>query len=213
MGSVEAGKRADLLILYGRSGDPYARLLDARETAIGLGVIDGVPRGGSERLMGVLGFGDSGTERWRVGSAERVLNLAQETANPVVGALKLGDARDRLRDGLRRLPELARRLEQAAPQALAEVAVGAGEGWVLLLEHEEPPGFAIRRHPAAGSEAATPRLAEAQAEAQAAQPLSQLLGPLGLDPLTVADDGTFVERLGDQRNLPDFVKTSLPDLF
>ena len=213
LGSIEAGKRADLLILYGRSGDPYAGLLEAGETAIGLVVIDGMPRVGNERLMGALGFGDLGTEQWRVGSAERVLNLVQEAASPVVGALKLGDARDRLRDGLRRLPELARRLEEAAPQALTEATVGAGTGWVLLLEHEEPPGFAIRRHPVLGAEASTPRLAEFQAEAQAAQPLSQLLGPLGLDPLTVADDETFVERLGEQRNLPDYVKEGLPELF
>ena len=216
LGSIEAGKRADLFVLYGRSGDPYARLLEARETAINLVVIDGVPRVGGERVMGALGFAGPGTERWRVGSAKRVLNLAQETANPVVGALKLADARDRLRDGLRRLPELARRLEEVAPQALTEAAVGAEPGWTLLLDHEEPQGFAIRRHPSFGpeGEAITLRLADVQAEAQAAAlPLSQLLGPLGLDPPTVADDETFVERLGDQRNLPDFVKAGLPDLF
>jgi len=212
LGSVEVGKRADLLVLYGRSGDPYARLLESRETAIGLVIVDGVPRVGNERLMGPLGSGDLGTERWRVGSAERVLNLAQESANPVVGAIKLGDARDRLRDGLRRLPELARRLEEAAPQALTEAAVGAGTGWVLLLEHEEPPGFALRRHPAPGAAAATPRITEVQAEAQAARPLSQLLGPLALDPLTVADDGSFLERLGGQLNVPDYVKAGLSEL-
>jgi hypothetical protein len=52
-----------------------------------------------------------------------------------------------------------------------------------------------------------------QAEAQAAQSLSKLLGPLRLDPLTVADDGTFVERLGGQQNLPGYVKGSLTELF
>ena len=213
LGSVAVGKRADLLVLYGRSGDPYARLLEARASVISLVVIDGVPRVGGERMMGALGFAGPATERWRVGSAERTLNLAQETANPVVGALKLADARDRLRDGLRRLPELARGLEEVAPRALAEAAVGAEPGWTLLLDHEEPPGFAIRRHPPLGPEGgpATPRLAEVQA--QAAQPLSGLLGPLGLDPLTVADDEAFFERLGSERNLPDYVKAGLPALF
>ncbi|CAA9487361.1 MAG: hypothetical protein AVDCRST_MAG05-1686 [uncultured Rubrobacteraceae bacterium] len=216
LGSVEAGKRADLLVLYGRDGDPYTRLLEAKETAIGLVVIDGVPRVGNERLMGALGLGGSGTERWRVGSAERVLNLAQETANPVVGTLKLDEARDRLREGLRRLPELALRLEEVAPQALTEAAMGVGPGWTLLLDHEEPPGFAIRRHLSLGPEGGptTPRLAEVQAEAQAAsRPLSELLGPLEPDPLTVADDETFLERLSRQRNVPDHVKAGLPALF
>src|SRR5215208_2005947 len=86
LGSIEAGKRADLTVVYGRSTDPYADLLGARETDLALGVIDGVPRLGNERLMGSFG---QETERWRVGSAERVLNLSQETADPVVGTLTL----------------------------------------------------------------------------------------------------------------------------
>src|SRR5215211_3302849 len=44
LGSIEAGKRADLLVVYGRSTDPYAALLEAGETGIALVVIDGVPR-------------------------------------------------------------------------------------------------------------------------------------------------------------------------
>jgi hypothetical protein len=31
--------------------------------------------------------------------------------------------------------------------------------------------------------------------------------------LTVADDETFLERLSQQRNVPDHVKAGLPDLF
>src|SRR5918997_529617 len=44
LGSLEAGKRADLTVLYGRSKEPYAALLEAGETGIALVVIDGVPR-------------------------------------------------------------------------------------------------------------------------------------------------------------------------
>jgi 5-methylthioadenosine/S-adenosylhomocysteine deaminase len=207
VGSIEAGKRADMLVVYGRSGDPYAKLLEARETAIALVVIDGVPRYGSERLMASFG---PGTEQWRVGSAERVLNLAQETANPVVGALRLREARDRLREGLGNLPELARRLEEAAPAAVAEAA----PQWSLALDHEEPPGVAIRHHlPLGPAEKPTaPRLADIVAEA-AQPPLSQVLEPLGLDALTVADDETFLDRLARQRNLPDYLKAGLAALF
>jgi 5-methylthioadenosine/S-adenosylhomocysteine deaminase len=207
VGSIEAGKRADLIVAYGRNGDPYANLLEARETAIALVVIDGVPRYGSERLMGNFG---PGTEQWRVGSAERVLNLAQESANPVVGALRLREAKDRLREGLSSLPELARRLEEAAPAAVAEAA----PQWSLVLDHEEPPGVAIRHHlPLSPAEEPTaPRLAEIAAQA-AQPPLSQVLEPLALDALTVADDETFLDRLDRQRNLPDYLKAELPALF
>jgi cytosine/adenosine deaminase-related metal-dependent hydrolase len=205
LGSIEAGKRADMLVVYGRSGDAYARLLEASETAISLVVIDGVPRYGSERLMGTFG---PGTERWRVGSAERVLNLAQQTANPVVGALRLSEARDRLREGMARLPELARRLEEPKRALVAEVA----PQWSLVLDHEEPPGMTIRPHlPFDSADGPTaPRLADIMG---VQSPLSQVLGPLELDPLTVADDPDFLDRLTRQRNLPDYLKEGLPGLF
>jgi len=44
----------------------------------------------------------------------------------------------------------------------------------------------------------------------AAQPLSQLLGPLELDAITVADDAGFLPAIQQQKNLPDFIKTGLP---
>jgi hypothetical protein len=52
------------------------------------------------------------------------------------------------------------------------------------------------------------------ADTMAAQaPLSQVLGSLKLDPLTVADDPDFLDRLTRQRNLPDYLKEGLPGLF
>ncbi len=41
-------------------------------------------------------------------------------AGAVVGALSRREARGRLRDGLKRLPELARRLATRAPEAVAD---------------------------------------------------------------------------------------------
>ena len=212
LGSIEPGKRADLLVVRGRGGDPYERLLEARETAIVLVVIDGVPRYGGERIMGLLG---RGTETWRVGTANRVLALAQEeSANPVVGALRLADAQDRLRDGLNRLPELARQLEERETGGVAEAAAApeAEPQYFLELDHEEPTGTAIRPHLSSGPEGASTALRIAEIQA-ASVPLSQLLASVELDPLTVPDDAAFLGRLGRQRNLPDYVKSGLPDLF
>jgi 5-methylthioadenosine/S-adenosylhomocysteine deaminase len=200
LGSIEAGKRADLLVVYGRSADPYAGLLQAGETSIALVVIDGVPRVGNERLMSSL---RSGTERWRVASAERVLDLSPESADPVVGALTLREARDRLRDGLGRLPELAGRLEKRERAAFAE----DGPQWSLLLDHEEPLDTAIRPH---FGEAPAPRLAGALAPRIS---LSEQLIPLRLDPPTVSDDGGFFESLAGEPNLPDYISELLPDSF
>ena len=49
--------------------------------------------------------------------------------------------------------------------------------------------------------------------AAATKPLSQILQPLELDPLSVVDDPDFLAALATQRNLPQFVKDSLPALF
>jgi hypothetical protein len=44
-------------------------------------------------------------------------------------------------------------------------------------------------------------------------PLSELLIPLHLDPLTVSDDRAFFGRLVEQSNLPDYDSERLPALF
>ena len=44
VGSIEKGKRADLLILAGDSDDPYAQLVSAAENQIVAVVVDGRPR-------------------------------------------------------------------------------------------------------------------------------------------------------------------------
>jgi cytosine/adenosine deaminase-related metal-dependent hydrolase len=108
LGSLEAGKRADLIVVRGQKGDPYERLLQATETSIRLVVINGVPRYGDTRLMAP--FGD-GFEPWTVGGGKRLLNLKQKTADPVMGDLTLAQARDLLRQGLQNLAALAQPLD------------------------------------------------------------------------------------------------------
>lgn len=206
LGSIEPGKYADLLVIAGRTGDPYARLLRAKETGITLVVVNGAPRYGQARLMRRFG---PGTEKWKVGSSERILNLAQAEADPVVGSLKLSAARNRLTDGLKRLPELAHKLEHPGPGVLGGEVTPE---WSLLLDEQEPEGIAVRPHlpfgPLGVLTAQTPALG-----VLAAQPLSEILEPLEPDALTVADDKTFLKRLSLQPNLPDGVKKRLPDLF
>jgi 5-methylthioadenosine/S-adenosylhomocysteine deaminase len=46
LGTIEPGKRADLLVIAGQQGDDYERLLAARETDISLVLIEGLPRYG-----------------------------------------------------------------------------------------------------------------------------------------------------------------------
>ena len=50
-------------------------------------------------------------------------------------------------------------------------------------------------------------------EAAHSTPLEDLLVPLTLDPLTVADDSRFVDTLAKEQNLPKEVADHVPDLF
>jgi hypothetical protein len=47
----------------------------------------------------------------------------------------------------------------------------------------------------------------------AARPLSELLTPIALDPITESDDGSFLEHIADEMNLPARIKEGLPDLY
>lgn len=205
LGSIEAGKRADLVVIAGRTGDPYAKFMEASETKIILVTIDGAPRFGRTSLMKRFG---PGTESWKVGNSARILNLAQQEADPVVGALKLSAARDRLKDGMHRLPELAHSLEHPAPGVLE---AEAGPRWSLVLDHDEPQGIALRPHLPFGPMGTL--TAEMPIVAAAAAPLSKIVVPLELDTLTVADDPAFLNGLSTQPNLPEFVKEGLPKLY
>ena len=211
VGSIEPGKRADLVVVDGRGGDPYEHLIEARESAITMVVIDGLPRYGQPRLM--KPFTDTRqVEQRTVGGAERVLDLTDASADPLVGALSLGEAETRLAEGLRDLPELARVLEN--PLA-ASTALGASDGtspgvWFLELDHEDMADVSDRPSTGGldvwnGHDGLTgldggpvPLWAMG-----AADPLSEVLGPLELDPLTVADDDRYIDRLAGVPELSD----------
>jgi hypothetical protein len=203
LGSLEPGKRADLMVVQGRGGDPYARLLNARETSISLVVIDGVARSGQPRFMTRLG---PVTEEVRIGRARRALNLAQAEADPVVGELTLTEARERLADGMARLPELARQLE-ATPPAFALEPL-----WTIELEHDALVDETERHHlplPETGEPTGEVDDLTGLLAFEAAIPYSQLARPLPLDPLTVADDRHYAALLEVQPNLPATLKALL----
>ncbi|HKY68329.1 MAG TPA: amidohydrolase family protein, partial [Acidimicrobiales bacterium] len=196
VGSLEPGKRADMVVVDGRGGDPYEHLIRARESAVTLVVIDGVPRYGQPSLMQPF-TGGHAVERRRVGGAARVLDLTDAAADPLIGDLTLEAAEARLAEGLRTLPELARVLENPIT---AGTALGASDGtttgvWFLELDHDELDGMTDRP---LGNASASPL-----APLGAAVPLSEVLGPLDLDALTVVDDPAYTDRLAGVPDLTD----------
>ncbi|MBC7989243.1 MAG: hypothetical protein H7Y19_06635, partial [Luteimonas sp.] len=75
---------------------------------------------------------------------------------------------------------------------------------------DEPPGISIR--PRFDDQPDAPEKVSAMLLTALSVPLSQLLGPIKLDPLGVADDPTFIKRVLAQANLPKPFRTALRGL-
>jgi cytosine/adenosine deaminase-related metal-dependent hydrolase len=209
LGSIEPGKHADLLVVARADGDPYAALIESKETDLRLVMIGGVPRHGEPKLMRALGVTKG--EAVSVGGQARTLFLDQATEDPAIGPVTLAEAAATLTDALARLPELSKALE-SRPAPAFEFRVGPQPvTWRLALDELIPGGLELRPHlPAPRTRLPTgPTLAVAAQRA----PLSQLLKPLELDPVTVADDPDFLARIAAAKNLPAFLKTGLPTLY
>lgn len=198
LGSLEAGKRADFLVVKIADQDPYGGLLDARETDIQLVVINGVPRLGTATLMKKAGFED--TEKVSIGSAERRLHLEQKDVDAAVGKITFDAAHDTLKDALHDLPELAKKVDAKRHGA---VAVDQ-EQWHIALDEMAIGDFESGTDPAAEG-----ALGQLSALGLGAQTLQSLVSPIVLDPATVADDSNFFDTIDQQLNLPSYLKTGL----
>jgi 5-methylthioadenosine/S-adenosylhomocysteine deaminase len=87
--------------------------------------------------------------------------------------------------------------------------------WTLALDETHDTGVELRpRLPLAGPRDFTgPKRVARSVTARAAVPLSQLLEPIRLDPLTVADDDDFLAQIAAQPNVPAPIKEELAQLY
>jgi hypothetical protein len=203
IGSIEAGKRADLIAVSGTTADPYSGLIAATERDLVLVMIGGIAACGQPHL--VQPFTSTG-ETVRIGGLTRLLNFALAGDDPDVALVGLAQARSTLTDALANLVELARALEPAVVAAVPGLVAAEPppEGPTLVLDEIEHTDFALRTHPAGGVSVVP------SAQLLAAQPpLSSVLGPLTLDGLTADDDRTFMETLQGEANLPDYLAPGL----
>ena len=210
LGTLEPGKRPDLLAIEGSSGDPYLQLLHANDSDVKLVMVGGVARFGEPTL--VRSLGGEGLETLTLGGQQRVLNLRQASADPAVGQVSLAEATDRLQHALANLPQLAKQAEQQGSPLQRMLAAPEGEvQWGLALDELEPTGVELRpRVPLPGTTTPTgPSLTTAAP----AKPLSETIKPLKLDPLTVSDDSTWLETIAGEQNLPPWLAPGLRELY
>jgi 5-methylthioadenosine/S-adenosylhomocysteine deaminase len=177
--------------------------------SVTLVMINGVPRYGVPLLMRSLGV--SAGESLKVGTSPKVLFLTQQTADPAVGKISLKKAQTTLKNALATLPKLAKQLEvKGTAPALSRAALATPPAWSLVLNEIEDTGFDLRpRLPLKGRRLTGP----SRKAASSSLPLSSVLVPLELDALTVVDDPLFLQKIAQQRNLPDYVKSGLPAFY
>ncbi|MDM0001686.1 amidohydrolase family protein [Variovorax sp. J22P240] len=211
VGTVEAGKRADLIIVQGASGDPYQQLIRAKESDLLLVMISGVGRFGDATLMRKLGFAG---EAITIGGTKRMLFLAHPAEDPLTQNLTLAGAGERLTRALRGLPALARQAERPRPISRLAMASAGANTWRLALDEVLDTGVEMRvdlpvRTPGGRSlRAAAMRPVFAQTKK-----LSATVMPLAIDALTVVDDAAYLDALDTQKNVPDTIKEGLRDLW
>ncbi len=178
LGSIVAGKRADLVVVRGVDSDPYAALVGASEADVQLVIVNGVARTGIAPLMSRFG---RGREDEKIAGEVHLFDFEPE--NPVEEnaprpSLTLADATARLRDALANLPELAAAIASSPvePDQPDEFSEDAPQEYV-----QSPRGGVDRRIVG--------------------------LAPMTLEPLTIADDPDYLPRMFDQRNIPrEFVE-------
>jgi len=208
VGSLEVGKRADLVVVAGQNDKaPVVPLFEGDERTVQLVAINGTPRYGTPALMVTDG---PGLEKLTVGGQPRVLYLTQATEDPDVAALSYAEAQAKLADALENIKAI--RLEQEskhAPAALA-AAPAVHEGHPrLALDEFEHTDFTQRPHLLLAGAVTGP----VDRPEAAAPPISSLLSPIKLDALTVADDAGWLDSVAGEKNLPDYVTPGLRALY
>jgi hypothetical protein len=206
-GSIEAGKRADILVIDGKAGDPYDALIRAKETDIRLVMINGVARYGMPAQMKALA---PKVQTAKVGGQTRHLYLEQETADPDVAQVSLRTATATLREAFRDIKKLAREAERPKKAVRRALDAATGPVWSLALDEIRDTGVDLRpRLPWSGPRDFTGPERVSRYKAVAAGMLSEILEPIKLDPLTVADDADFLSQIEAQPNVPEPVKKGL----
>jgi hypothetical protein len=201
LGTLEAGRRADLVVIHGAKGDPYSTLVDADESGIDLVVINGIPRAGRPGLMKTTLGGTTGTETVEVGGARRVLYLAQASADPDVAQLSIAQAQDVLEKAMHALPDdQVMHAFAPPPDGVVRLAV---EG--LVDNHMSSRHHLPFRGRATGPDIARTASALATLRDATAGPLPALT----LDPLTATDNPAFYDTIDEEPNLPADVRDGI----
>jgi 5-methylthioadenosine/S-adenosylhomocysteine deaminase len=180
LGSIEMGKQADLLVIGRTDGDPYSTLIAATETDVAAVIIGGKVRAGRASLVDPT---TPGVELIHVANQSMVLDLIDDPDQPLAN-VTLQASIATLSYALEHLPDIAKTFD--AGNFELKSVLGR---FLLHLEMDEPL--------AADALSGTTPIGPGDVD------------PMELDPITVVDDSTFIQRLKLSRNLPQWLKDAL----
>ena len=202
VGSLEQGKRADLIVVDDRRHDPFDELLHASEATISLVVIDGAPRYGYSAMMDACGA--AGEVCTVAGKRRKV--AAPTNAGPIE-PVSLKTATATLKTALSQLPALikdAKRNVDMIRRSLAVQRSPANRQWYLALDELTPLVPPSRR-------VTVPPLA--YLDLLDDMPVRRVPQGITLDPLSVADDQKYYSELADEPNLPPYMVKNIESLY
>jgi hypothetical protein len=189
-------------------------LISATEADFHLVMINGTPRVGTPALMKSLvpalsTTGANASEPLRIAGRDRLLNLAQVTADPAVAEISVKESLDRLAQALKDLPHAAPSLPPTDLLARAHAkgaALLAASG--VINNHMSPRPHLPLRGRLTGPNVDDIRTApmSSSSRATAATVSATPLGPLGLDPLAAVDNPAYYAELGQEQNIPQSLR-------
>jgi 5-methylthioadenosine/S-adenosylhomocysteine deaminase len=217
LGALEPGKRADLVVLDGQTGDPYQQLISATEADFHLVMINGTPRVGTPGLMKSLvpalnTTGTNASEPLRIAGRDRLLNLAQVTADPAVAEISVKESLDRLAQALKDLPHAAPALPPTdlLARAHAEGAALLAASGVINNRMSPRPHLPLRgRLTGPNVDDIRTALMSSSSRAEAARVSATPLDSLALDPLAAVDNPAYYAELGQEQNIPQSLRKLL----
>ena len=200
VGSIEAGRRADLTVIGGHGGDAYAAIIGARETDVVLVMIDGRPVVGTQALMSAMG---AAGETLSVGGQVRIVDYGP--GDPNVPFLTWSQAKVALAEALGKIPTLLQ--DERAGRGVFRTTLAAAPPRVrLALDEEHMTGFSLRPSLPLHGQLTGPDALVTTASTHKKKPA---LKPVTLDPPTVVDDPNYAANIRAQANIPVAVQAAL----
>jgi len=204
LGSLEAGKKADIIIMDFSSTNPYKRFLESDETKIKQVIINGIPRYGEKKYFTELNINE--IEGYDIGNKKNFFFFRTHQPEPVLIRIGINDAISKLTEGMKNIPDLAKEYDENINNNSRHPGIMGIQGisWQLVLDHDDTETGTLRRNVNK----------KHKVLATIGNTSDIVKDPMEVDIFSVANDKEkYFEQIRNQNNLPDFIKQEILSLY